>query len=174
MLSSFQTLNSTSFIIWYLQLYCGFLLSGPYKAGEIDPPSSWTEGWNVYDTSHTVQGGNSTSRDGQDGEPPILTLLHSDYLFSLLSTQMRNGTPLQYFCLENPTDRSLEDYSPWGHKELDATEQEILDYWLKKYNLRSQCLVLVILPRLLALVMALVISLGIIAFKRTISILVHL
>ena len=90
------------------------------------------------------------------------------------SLEKGNGIPLQYSLLENPTDRSLEDYSPWGHKELDATEQEILDYWLKKYNLRSQCLVLVILPRLLALVMALVISLGIIAFKRTISILVHL
>ena len=29
-----------------------------------------------------------------------------------------NGNPLQYSCLENP-----EGYSPWGHKELDTTEQ---------------------------------------------------
>ena len=30
---------------------------------------------------------------------------------------------LQYSCLENPHEqRSLEGYSPWGHKELDTTE----------------------------------------------------
>ena len=34
------------------------------------------------------------------------------------------GNPLQYSCLENPHGwRSLVDYSPWGHKELDVTEQ---------------------------------------------------
>ena len=33
-----------------------------------------------------------------------------------------NGNPLQYSCLGNPMDRSLPDYSPWGHKELDRTE----------------------------------------------------
>ena len=33
------------------------------------------------------------------------------------------GNPLQYSCLENPhRQRSLEWYSPWGHKELDMTE----------------------------------------------------
>ena len=36
------------------------------------------------------------------------------------------GHPLQYSCLENPMDRgawrSLEGYSPQGHKESDATE----------------------------------------------------
>ena len=36
----------------------------------------------------------------------------------------RHGNPLQYSCLENPHgQRSLEDYSPWGHKESDVTEQ---------------------------------------------------
>ena len=31
---------------------------------------------------------------------------------------------LQYSCLENPRGRrSLADYSPWGHKEPDMTEQ---------------------------------------------------
>ena len=31
----------------------------------------------------------------------------------------RNGNPLQYACLGNPTDqRSLEGYSPWGHKRV--------------------------------------------------------
>ena len=35
-----------------------------------------------------------------------------------------HGDPLQYSCLENPMDqRSLVDYSPWGHKETDMTEQ---------------------------------------------------
>ena len=34
-----------------------------------------------------------------------------------------HGNPLQYSCLENPHgQRSLAGYSPWGHKESDATE----------------------------------------------------
>ena len=34
-----------------------------------------------------------------------------------------NGNPLQYSHWENPMDqRSLEGYSPWGHKESDTTE----------------------------------------------------
>ena len=34
-----------------------------------------------------------------------------------------HGNPLQYFCLENPHgQRSLEGYSPSGHKELNMTE----------------------------------------------------
>ena len=33
------------------------------------------------------------------------------------------GNPLQYSCLENPRgQRSLVDYSPWGHKESDTTK----------------------------------------------------
>ena len=40
-----------------------------------------------------------------------------------------NDNPLQYSCLENPHgQRSLEGYSPWGHKELDMTE------WLSTQN----------------------------------------
>ena len=35
----------------------------------------------------------------------------------------RNDNPLQYSCLENPHwQRSLADYSPWGHKKSDTTE----------------------------------------------------
>ena len=35
-----------------------------------------------------------------------------------------HGNPLQYSCLENPHgQRSRASYSPWGHKELDTTEQ---------------------------------------------------
>ena len=35
-----------------------------------------------------------------------------------------HDNPLQYSCLENPRGlRSLEGYSPWGHKGLDTTEQ---------------------------------------------------
>ena len=34
-----------------------------------------------------------------------------------------NGNPLQYSCLENSNgQRSLEDFSPWGHKESDTTD----------------------------------------------------
>ena len=32
-----------------------------------------------------------------------------------------NGNLLQYSCLENPIDRSLVGYSPWGHKESGMT-----------------------------------------------------
>ena len=35
-----------------------------------------------------------------------------------------NGNPLQYSCLEKSQgQRSLVGYTPWGHKELDTTEQ---------------------------------------------------
>ena len=34
-----------------------------------------------------------------------------------------HGNPFQYSCLENPMDRSLVGYSPWGRKDLDMTEQ---------------------------------------------------
>ena len=39
-----------------------------------------------------------------------------------------NGYPLQYSCLENPMDRSLEGYSPWGHKESDTTDRLSLSH----------------------------------------------
>ena len=36
-----------------------------------------------------------------------------------------NGYPFQYSCLEKSHgQRSLLGYSPWGHKELDMTEQK--------------------------------------------------
>ena len=35
-----------------------------------------------------------------------------------------HDNPFQYSCLENPHgQRSLEEYSPCGHKESDMTEQ---------------------------------------------------
>ena len=34
-----------------------------------------------------------------------------------------NGNPLQYSCLESPTDRSLAGYSAWGCKESITTER---------------------------------------------------
>ena len=40
-----------------------------------------------------------------------------------------NGNPLQYSCLGNPMDRkSPACYGPWGHKELDMTEQLYMDH----------------------------------------------
>ena len=33
------------------------------------------------------------------------------------------GNPLQFSCGESHGQRSLEDYSPWGRKESDMTEQ---------------------------------------------------
>ena len=48
-----------------------------------------------------------------------------------------NGCPLQYFCLENSVDRSLEGYSPRGCKESDTTKRLTLGTpkiagWLKR------------------------------------------
>ena len=41
-----------------------------------------------------------------------------------------HGNPLQYSCLENPQgQRSLVGYSPWGHTELDKTEQLSTAAW---------------------------------------------
>ena len=41
-----------------------------------------------------------------------------------ISPEEGHGNPLPYSCLENPHgQRSLKGYSPWGHKELDTTEQ---------------------------------------------------
>ena len=40
------------------------------------------------------------------------------------SAGVGNGNLRQYSCLGNPKDkRSLAGFSPWGHKELDTTEQ---------------------------------------------------
>ena len=40
------------------------------------------------------------------------------------SPERGHDNPLQYSCLENAHgQRSLLGYSPWGHKELDTTEQ---------------------------------------------------
>ena len=38
------------------------------------------------------------------------------------SAGVGNGIPFQYFCQENSTDKELMRYSPWGHKESDATD----------------------------------------------------
>ena len=36
----------------------------------------------------------------------------------------KHGNSLQYSYLENPHgQKSLAGYNPWGHKELDTTEQ---------------------------------------------------
>ena len=42
------------------------------------------------------------------------------------------SNPLQYSCLENSRQRSLQGYSPWGHKVSNTTEQLTLSfivYW---------------------------------------------
>ena len=41
-----------------------------------------------------------------------------------------HGNPLQYSCLENPMDRrTWWGYSPWGRKELGATENPFRNPW---------------------------------------------
>ena len=49
------------------------------------------------------------------------------------SAEGGHGNPLQYSCLENPHgQRTLAGYSPWGHKELDMTEQLSTAHTLKR------------------------------------------
>ena len=44
-----------------------------------------------------------------------------------------HGNPLQKTCLENPHgQRCLVGYSPWGHKELDTTQQLRTHTFLEK------------------------------------------
>ena len=48
------------------------------------------------------------------------------------SSREGHGNPLQYSCRENPHgQRSLADYSLWGHKESDTTEQ-LSTVWFQK------------------------------------------
>ena len=43
----------------------------------------------------------------------------------------RNGSPLQYSCLENPMDG--EAWCPWGRKESDTTERLNFHFHIKFY-----------------------------------------
>ena len=52
-----------------------------------------------------------------------------------------NGNPLQYSCLEKKShgQRSLVDYSPWGHKETQLsidthTQKEYSQYFIMTVN----------------------------------------
>ena len=56
------------------------------------------------------------------------------------SPEGRNGNPLLYSCLENPTDRGAwqATYSPWGHKELNTTEG-LIHTWSRKPRVFSRC-----------------------------------
>ena len=38
-----------------------------------------------------------------------------------------NHNPLQYSCLENSMERILLGYFPWGSKELDTTENNMIN-----------------------------------------------
>ena len=53
-----------------------------------------------------------------------------------------NGNPLQYFCLGNSMDRGAWWVSPWGHKELDMTEQ--LNNNIKPSCLLGRLIILII------------------------------
>ena len=55
---------------------------------------------------------------GIDGQASVYNAGDLGYIpGSRRSAGEGNGTPLQYYCLENPMERSLVGYSPWGCKE---------------------------------------------------------
>ena len=76
---------------------------------------NWTElNWiRINNTKNTFQGcpGSSVVKilPANAGDPDSIP-------GSRRSPREGNGNPLQYFCLGNPIDRSLADYSPCGHK----------------------------------------------------------
>ena len=51
----------------------------------------------------------------------VCSFLYINYISVKLRNGEGNGTPLQYSCLESPTN--LVGYSPWGRKESDTTER---------------------------------------------------
>ena len=69
---------------------------------------------------------NKGFRGGSDGKGPACNVgdLSSIPGLNWKFTGGGSGNLLQYSYLENPQgQRSLEGYSPWGHKEADMTEQ---------------------------------------------------
>ena len=61
---------------------------------------------------------------GSDGEESVCNAWDLGSISGLgRSPGEENGNPLQYSCLENSMHKDLEDYSSWGHKELDMTER---------------------------------------------------
>ena len=60
---------------------------------------------------------------GSDGKASVYNAGDLGWIPGLgRSAGEENGNPLQYYCLENPMERSLVGYSPRGPKELDTTE----------------------------------------------------
>ena len=64
---------------------------------------------------------------GSDGKESACIVGDLGLILGLVrSPEGGHGNPLQYFCLENThRQRGLAGYSPWGHKQLDNTEQPI-------------------------------------------------
>ena len=61
---------------------------------------------------------------GSDGKESACNVEDLGSIPGFERTREGHGNPLQYFCLENPHgQRSLADYSRWGHKEPEMTEQ---------------------------------------------------
>ena len=54
--------------------------------------------------------------------PPAMQETQDQSLGSGRSPGEGHSNPLQYSSLENSHGRSLEDYSPWGHKQSDTTD----------------------------------------------------
>ena len=74
----------------------------------------WPKDWSLYTYIYTNPRWCSAAGVGNVGDAGSIPGLGR-------SPRGGNGNLLQYSCLENP--RSLEVYSPWGHKELDTTER---------------------------------------------------
>ena len=72
---------------------------------------------------------------GSDGKESTCNVGHQGWIpGSGRSPEERNGSPLQYSCLENFMDRrSLEGYSPQSCKDSDTTETNLI-YNLSNYN----------------------------------------
>ena len=125
----------------HARLPCPLLSSGVcWNSGPLNQWCCPTRGWDGWDGLGVIpmkpyQGfpGGSASKEptcnvGDLGSIPGLER----------SPGEGHGNPLQYSCLENPhAQRSLEGYSPRGHKELDMTEWLSKELFMKNHLIRK-------------------------------------
>ena len=58
-----------------------------------------------------------------------------------ISPRVGDGNLLQHSCLENPKNRGAWQTSPWGHKDLDTTEQLSPHTHTQREGIQGMCFV---------------------------------
>ena len=118
-------------------------MCGPSSEGSFSSLSLECSGPNVsltqaLDPCHHPRGSNGKESVRSAGNPGSIP-------GSGRSPGEGNGSPLQYFHLENPTHRGiLVGYSPWGRKECDRTERPtlLLSFMIQRKEVKSHLILL--------------------------------